>query len=216
MSPVVFTEQDAGLPLVVAALRQYSVPVQLPLLTPGVAHTRRYQLSVSGSFALVVNVTSCPSFVTFVASLASLIPSANTGPWFSTVTVDEQPGYNPAAGFTKRVITTGGAYFNLLNTSNWTLLPGAKAILDQVAISLLGNSEAEVAIHGHTDNVGGAKYNQDLSLRRAESVKAYLVSLGIPAARMSSRGYGFVKPIADNATAQGRAKNRRIEFVRIK
>ena len=87
---------------------------------------------------------------------------------------------------------------------------------DQVAISLLGNSEAEVAIHGHTDNVGGAKYNQDLSLRRAESVKAYLVSLGIPAARMSSRGYGFVKPIADNATAQGRAKNRRIEFVRIK
>ncbi len=101
-------------------------------------------------------------------------------------------------------------------TNKATLLPGAKAILDQVANSLIGNPDAEVAIHGHTDNVGGAKYNQDLSLRRAESVKEYLVSLGIPAARMSTRGYGFVKPIADNATAQGRAKNRRIEFVRIK
>lgn len=101
-------------------------------------------------------------------------------------------------------------------TAKATLLPGAMAILDQVAGSLIGNPEAEVAIHGHTDNVGGAKYNQDLSLRRAESVKAYLVSKGVTAERMSTRGYGFVKPIADNATAQGRAKNRRIEFVRIK
>ncbi len=101
-------------------------------------------------------------------------------------------------------------------TNKATLLPGAKAILDQVASSLLANRDAEVAIHGHTDNVGGAKLNQDLSLRRAESVRDYLVSLGVSADRMSTRGYGFVKPIADNATAEGRAKNRRIEFVRIK
>jgi len=101
-------------------------------------------------------------------------------------------------------------------TNKSTLLPGARSILDQVANSLLGNPDAEVAIHGHTDNVGGAKYNQDLSLRRAESVKDYLVSRGIAASRMSTRGYGFTKPIADNGTAQGRAKNRRIEFVRIK
>jgi outer membrane protein OmpA-like peptidoglycan-associated protein len=101
-------------------------------------------------------------------------------------------------------------------TNKATLLPGAMAILDQVATSLLGNPEAEVAIHGHTDNVGGAKLNQELSLRRAESVKAYLVNKGVSASRMSTRGYGFTKPIADNATAQGRAKNRRIEFIRIK
>jgi len=101
-------------------------------------------------------------------------------------------------------------------TNKASLLPGAREILDQVANSLLGNPDAEVAIHGHTDNVGGAKYNQDLSLRRAESVKTYLVSLGIAASRMTTRGYGFTKPIADNGTAQGRAKNRRIEFVRIK
>ena len=101
-------------------------------------------------------------------------------------------------------------------TNKATLLPGAKAILDQVANSLFGNPEAEVAIHGHTDNIGGAKHNQDLSLRRAESVKAYLASRGVSASRMSTRGYGFVKPIADNSNSQGRAKNRRIEFVRIK
>jgi len=101
-------------------------------------------------------------------------------------------------------------------TNKSTLLPGARAILDQVANSLLANPDAEVAVHGHTDNVGGAKLNQDLSLRRAESVKSYLQGLGISASRMATRGYGFTKPIADNGTAQGRAKNRRIEFVRIK
>jgi outer membrane protein OmpA-like peptidoglycan-associated protein len=101
-------------------------------------------------------------------------------------------------------------------TNKAVLLPGAKAILDQVASSLLGNPDAEVAIHGHTDNIGGAKYNQDLSLRRAESVKDYLSSKGVSSARMSTRGYGFTKPIDDNATSQGRARNRRIEFVRIK
>lgn len=101
-------------------------------------------------------------------------------------------------------------------TAKTTLLPDAKRILDQVAQSLAAYPTAEVAIHGHTDNVGGAKYNLQLSMGRAESVKAYLVSKGIAATRISTRGFGFTKPIADNATAQGRAKNRRIEFIRVK
>lgn len=118
----------------------------------------------------------------------------------------------PIISVGERIILEGVNF----ETDKATLLPGAQAILDQVASSLLGNPGTEVAIHGHTDNVGGAKYNQDLSLRRAESVKAYLVSKGIAADRMSTRGYGFVKPIADNATAEGRARNRRIEFVRVR
>jgi outer membrane protein OmpA-like peptidoglycan-associated protein len=101
-------------------------------------------------------------------------------------------------------------------TGKTTLLPEAKTILDQVASSLTSYPTAEVAIHGHTDNVGGAKYNMKLSLGRAEAVKAYLVSKGVTASRIASKGFGFVKPIADNATAEGRAKNRRIEFVRLK
>jgi len=101
-------------------------------------------------------------------------------------------------------------------TAKTTLLPEAKTILDQVAASLLENPTIEVAIHGHTDNVGGAKYNMQLSLGRAEAVKAYLVSKGVAANRITTKGYGFTKPIADNSTPEGRAKNRRIEFVRIK
>ncbi len=101
-------------------------------------------------------------------------------------------------------------------TGKTTLLPGAKTILDQVASSLSAYPMAEVAIHGHTDNVGGAKYNMKLSQGRAEAVKAYLVSKGIPAPRISTKGFGFSKPVGDNASAEGRAKNRRIEFVRIK
>ncbi len=101
-------------------------------------------------------------------------------------------------------------------TAKTTLLPSAKVILDQVAASLLAYPSAEVAIHGHTDNVGGAKYNMQLSIGRAESVKKYLAQKGVSSDRITTKGFGFTKPIADNATAAGRAKNRRIEFVRVK
>ncbi len=101
-------------------------------------------------------------------------------------------------------------------TGKTTLLPSAQTILDQVAASLEAYPSAQVAIHGHTDNVGGARYNMKLSMGRAESVKSYLVSKGISASRIVTKGFGFTKPIADNGTPEGRAKNRRIEFVRLK
>jgi OOP family OmpA-OmpF porin len=71
-----------------------------------------------------------------------------------------------------------------------------------------------VTIEGHTDNVGGAKYNEKLSQKRAESVKKYLVDrFGIAVSRLTAKGYGLTKPIADNKTAAGRQKNRRVEAV---
>ena len=97
-------------------------------------------------------------------------------------------------------------------TGKTTLLPSAKIILDQVSSSLLANPTAEVAIHGHTDNVGGAKSNMKLSLGRADAVKTYLVGKGIDASRITTKGFGFTKPIGDNSKPEGRAKNRRIEF----
>ncbi|MBA4311261.1 MAG: hypothetical protein C0417_01385 [Chlorobiaceae bacterium] len=118
----------------------------------------------------------------------------------------------PTIKIGERIILEGVNF----ETAKTTLLPEAKQILDQVAVSLSSNSTTEVAIHGHTDNVGGAKYNMNLSSGRAESVKAYLVSKGIDAKRITTKGYGFTKPIDDNTTAEGRAKNRRIEFVRVK
>ena len=118
----------------------------------------------------------------------------------------------PIINVGERIILEGVNF----ETNKTELLPYARQILDQVATSLLMNPTAEVAIHGHTDNVGGAKYNMQLSLGRAEAVKAYLVSKGISAGRITTKGFGFTKPIADNSTAEGRAKNRRIEFVRLK
>ncbi len=118
----------------------------------------------------------------------------------------------PIINVGERIILEGVNF----ETGKTVLLPTARSILDQVAASLMKYPEAEVAIHGHTDNVGGAKYNMKLSVGRAEAVKGYLVKKGIAGSRITTKGFGFTKPIADNSTAAGRAKNRRIEFVRLK
>jgi outer membrane protein OmpA-like peptidoglycan-associated protein len=131
-----------------------------------------------------------------------------------------QLGLNPLDPKDDVVIVSVGEKIVLegvnFETAKTTLLPGAKKILDQVASGLQAYPTAEVAIYGHTDNVGGAKYNMKLSQGRADAVKAYLVTKGVNAARITTKGYGYTKPVADNSTPEGRAKNRRIEFARIK
>lgn len=86
-------------------------------------------------------------------------------------------------------------------------------MLDQIAKLISEHPELrKIRIEGHTDNVGGAAYNKDLSERRAASVVRYLVERGVAAPRLAPAGYGFERPVASNATALGRAKNRRVEF----
>ena len=92
------------------------------------------------------------------------------------------------------------------------LKPEGKKQLDDMAAKLKEiNLEVIVAV-GHTDSVGTDAYNQKLSLRRAEAVKAYLVTKGIEANRVYTEGKGKKQPVADNKTAEGRAKNRRVEI----
>ena len=71
--------------------------------------------------------------------------------------------------------------------------------------------DLKVVIEGHTDNVGTAEYNKELSQRRAEAVKQYMVEKGINANRITAKGFGFDRPIASNDTEEGRQKNRRVE-----
>ncbi|HEY6101412.1 MAG TPA: OmpA family protein [Anaeromyxobacter sp.] len=87
------------------------------------------------------------------------------------------------------------------------------AVLDEVARLLSEHRELKrIRVEGHTDNVGPAAYNKDLSERRATSVVRYLVAKGVTRDRLQPAGFGFERPIASNGTALGRAKNRRVEF----
>jgi len=90
--------------------------------------------------------------------------------------------------------------------------PAGRTQLDDLASKIRGiNLEVVIAI-GHTDSIGSVAYNQKLSVRRAESVKAYLVSKGVPANRIYTEGKGEKQPVASNRTKDGRAKNRRVEI----
>ena len=93
----------------------------------------------------------------------------------------------------------------------YVLKPEGKAKLDDLVGKVKGiNLEVIIAV-GHTDSVGFDAYNQKLSVRRSEAVKAYLVSKGIEKNRVYTEGKGEKQPVADNRTAEGRAKNRRVE-----
>ena len=87
--------------------------------------------------------------------------------------------------------------------------------LDRVAASLKDWPEIRVEIGGHTDSDGSDEYNRTLSQQRAESVRHYLVSKGVSNSRLEARGYGESRPIADNGTAEGRTKNRRVELTKL-
>ena len=92
------------------------------------------------------------------------------------------------------------------------LKPEGKAKLDDLVSKIKGvNLEVIIAV-GHTDSVGSDAYNQKLSMRRSESVKAYLVSKGVEKNRVYTEGKGEKQPVADNKTREGRAKNRRVEI----
>ena len=93
-----------------------------------------------------------------------------------------------------------------------TLTPAGRAILDEMAAAMLKLKERKVDLIGHTDNQGLKATNQGLSQARAEAVKAYLSGKGIKPDLMTAFGQGADRPIASNDTAEGRARNRRIEF----
>jgi outer membrane protein OmpA-like peptidoglycan-associated protein len=108
------------------------------------------------------------------------------------------------------VLTLGDVLFD---TGRAQLNPGAARKLDQLAQFLTDHPERRVQVDGFTDSTGSSSFNQELSQRRADAVKAALLSRGIDPSRISTEGYGSSFPVADNNDASGRQLNRRVEVV---
>lgn len=101
----------------------------------------------------------------------------------------------------------------LFDVGKFTLRPAAREVLAKFSGILLAYPSLRVAIEGHTDSTGSDELNQRLSEHRAESVKTYLIQQSIPDANITAMGFGKAAPIADNNTAAGRQKNRRVEMI---
>jgi len=107
------------------------------------------------------------------------------------------------------VIELRGVYFK---TDSAELTPASTATLDHAVDVLNRRSDIRVEVAAHTDSRGTDAYNMELSMRRAGRVKDYLIAHGVAASRLTLKGYGETRPVADNSTPAGRAKNRRVEL----
>jgi outer membrane protein OmpA-like peptidoglycan-associated protein len=117
-----------------------------------------------------------------------------------------------------KVIASAGRYVThgiLFDADSDRIKAESAAVIKSIARGLETNPNLKLLIEGHTDSTGDAAHNLDLSKRRAEAVKAVLVSqLGVDASRLTTAGLGATRPIDSNDTPQGRAQNRRVELVR--
>ena len=104
----------------------------------------------------------------------------------------------------------------VFGNDSYELTRASKLVLDQLYEFLIENPKIDMAIHGHTDNVGDDAKNLELSKNRAKACMEYLITKGIVAKRIQSEGYGETKPKAPNTTEEGRGANRRVEFVVLK
>ena len=103
----------------------------------------------------------------------------------------------------------------LFDTGKATIKPQSMGVINEVAKMLNENAGLRLEIDGHTDNDGNVQINAKLSQDRADAVKSALVSLGIDASRLTTKGLGATKPIDSNTTPEGKANNRRVEFVKV-
>jgi OOP family OmpA-OmpF porin len=140
---------------------------------------------------------------------AAAAPAASPAPRAATPAPAAPAAPVPAPPVATKVTYAADAFFDFDKS---VLKPEGRAKLDDLVGKIKGiNLEVIIAV-GHTDSVGSDAYNQRLSVRRSEAVKAYLVTKGIERNRVYTEGKGEKQPVADNKTAEGRAKNRRVEI----
>ena len=134
----------------------------------------------------------------------------------SVLTIAAAPEILSAAAMKNEIDGKGYVTLNVNFETNKALIrPEDKPTLDQVVVLLKQSSGLKLSVEGHTDNVGDAAANRRLSQERAESIVAYLTKAGIASSRLQAKGFGMGVPIADNRAEEGRAKNRRVELVKI-
>lgn len=114
--------------------------------------------------------------------------------------------------FTESKIVTHGITFDVDKSD---IRPESMGTLNMIVNIMKNNPDLKFEIDGHTDNTGGAAHNLTLSQQRADAVKSQLIKMGVSASRLTTKGFGDTKPIADNSTPDGRANNRRVEFVKM-
>lgn len=138
------------------------------------------------------------------------------------VTVLEKEGMKQSVGFLdasamKKALDTDGrvALYINFDIDKATLRPDSQSVIDEINKLLNADANLKLSIEGHTDNTGAPEHNRQLSTSRARSVFGALVGLGIDPSRLSSKGFGPDKPLASNTSEEGRAKNRRVELVKM-
>jgi outer membrane protein OmpA-like peptidoglycan-associated protein len=138
------------------------------------------------------------------------------GDYYLTVIAKEAMKQDITASSMLDVLNREGhiALYINFDTGKSTIKPESKPIIEQIVQMMKANPELNISVEGHTDNVGAPKSNKALSDDRAKAVVLAIVAQGIGTKRLSALGHGQDKPIADNKTEEGRAKNRRVELVK--
>jgi len=145
-----------------------------------------------------------------------VVPFNDGGDYYLTVVAKEAMKQDVTASDMLNALNRDGhiALYINFDTGKSIIKPESKVIIEQIVQMMKANPEVKISVEGHTDNVGNPKSNKMLSDDRAKAVVTAIVAQGIDAKRLSSVGHGQDKPIADNKTEEGRAKNRRVELVK--
>ncbi len=162
----------------------------------------QYRVTVDPDSRVVV-----PSTLAFAT-----IPDKDQPLIFTNVRIAQGGGANIIGKkFTDAKLITHGINFDY---DKATLKPESMGTLNMIQKIMTGDPEVKFEVGGHTDGDGDAAYNLKLSQQRADAVRSQLIAKGIDGARLTAKGYGKTKPIADNTTDEGKANNRRVEFVK--
>ena len=161
----------------------------------------------SGSWTAAIAIPACDGVIVKKAAPVVTTPA----PVIAKVAVPAQVAVAPKAVETQAI--TKPIVLDIANfaTSSAKLFKIADEKLNKVVEAAKQDQSAKFIVSGHTDNRGKKAFNQKLSVKRAESVKSYLVKHGVAANRISTIGYGYTKPVASNKTKAGRSANRRVE-----